>query len=168
MSNKPRRASRGCVGLFLLTLGAYFVSSIFTSKSPPSIRRHHPRSRRDRRGETFVSRPFPACPTMKLAHRDASSSEYFSPRGPHLLPSPQFSRAGEGIVLLPPNDDPRDDEEQWMISAFDAQTRAGLAAIRRLGRVWISTWVLSRPVAREAHIDIAATTSPSSSGVDPA
>ena len=35
MSNKLRRASRGCVGLFLLTLGAYFVSSIFTSKSPP-------------------------------------------------------------------------------------------------------------------------------------
>lgn len=45
---------------------------------------------------------------------------------PRLLSS-QFSRAGEGIVLLPPNDDPRSDEEQWMISAFDTQTRAGLA-----------------------------------------
>ena len=160
-NNKPRRGSRGCVGLFLLALGAYFVSSIFTSRSPP-VRRHHPRSRRDRRGETPVPSPLPLVPhhdEVKLAHRSAAA---LPPRishrarpAPRLLSS-QFSRAGEGIVLLPPNDDPRSDEEQWMISAFDAQTRGTRGRNRRLGGCGIFTWASSRPVAREARTDIAA------------
>lgn len=64
-NNKHRRGSRGCVGLFFLALGAYFVSSIFTSRSPPLYDGiiHVP-------GETDeVRRPFPdlfpSCPTMR-------------------------------------------------------------------------------------------------------
>ena len=97
-NNKPRRGSRGCVGLFLLALGAYFVSSIFTSRSPPLYDGiiHVP-------GETDeVRRPFPdlfpSCPvtTRRSWHthpRARLLPVFLTARAPRLVSSPRSFRA---------------------------------------------------------------------------
>lgn len=46
---------------------------------------------------------------------------------PRTSRSPQFSKRGEGLVLLPGDDDPRSDgEDHWMTSVLDAVDEAGL------------------------------------------